>query len=254
MASTSYRVAVLPGDGIGPEVIAEAQATLELAARLGGFAVASRRSRPVALITWPPAGRWRRSFRSSSPRSTRSSPGPFGDPRVPDTVILWGTILALRQRFDQYVNLRPARLLPGVPSALRTLVDVGATSTSSSSARTPRASTRERADASTAAARPRSRSRRRSSPAPASSASIRYAFEYARARGRTAGDQRDQVQRPATRDAVLGRGHGRGRARVPRDRARERARSTRSRRAWSAIPPRSTWWLRATSSVTYSAT
>src|ERR1700750_836618 len=47
--------------------------------------------------------------------------GPFGDPRVPDTVILWGTILALRQRFDQYVNLRPARSLPGVPAALRTL-------------------------------------------------------------------------------------------------------------------------------------
>jgi tartrate dehydrogenase/decarboxylase/D-malate dehydrogenase len=47
--------------------------------------------------------------------------GPFGDPRVPDSVILWGTILALRQRFDQYVNLRPARTLPGVPGALRTL-------------------------------------------------------------------------------------------------------------------------------------
>ena len=45
--------------------------------------------------------------------------GPFGDPRVPDSVILWGTILELRQRFDQYVNLRPARTLPGVPGALR---------------------------------------------------------------------------------------------------------------------------------------
>lgn len=45
--------------------------------------------------------------------------GPFGDPRVPDALIVWGTILALRQRFDQYVNLRPARTLPGVTSPLR---------------------------------------------------------------------------------------------------------------------------------------
>jgi tartrate dehydrogenase/decarboxylase/D-malate dehydrogenase len=51
--------------------------------------------------------------------------GPFGDPRVSDAVVLWETILAIRQRFDQYVNLRPARLLPGVPSPLRTAGDGG---------------------------------------------------------------------------------------------------------------------------------
>ena len=45
--------------------------------------------------------------------------GPFGDPRVPDALVVWDTILAIRQRFDQYVNLRPARLLPGVQSPLR---------------------------------------------------------------------------------------------------------------------------------------
>ena len=45
--------------------------------------------------------------------------GPFGDPRVPDAPVLWGTILAMRHRFDQYVNLRPARLLAGVQSPLR---------------------------------------------------------------------------------------------------------------------------------------
>jgi len=41
-----------------------------------------------------------------------------GDPRVPDTVLLWGTILGLRQRFDQFVNVRPAGPLPGVPGHL----------------------------------------------------------------------------------------------------------------------------------------
>jgi tartrate dehydrogenase/decarboxylase/D-malate dehydrogenase len=44
--------------------------------------------------------------------------GPVGDPRVPDHVTLWGLLLPLRQRFQQYINLRPARLLAGVRSPL----------------------------------------------------------------------------------------------------------------------------------------
>jgi tartrate dehydrogenase/decarboxylase / D-malate dehydrogenase len=44
--------------------------------------------------------------------------GAIGDPRVPDHVSVWELILPLRQRFDQYVNLRPMRLLPGVRSPL----------------------------------------------------------------------------------------------------------------------------------------
>jgi tartrate dehydrogenase/decarboxylase/D-malate dehydrogenase len=44
--------------------------------------------------------------------------GPIGDPRVPDYVTLWGLLLPIRQGFDQYVNLRPMRLLPGVRSSL----------------------------------------------------------------------------------------------------------------------------------------
>jgi len=44
--------------------------------------------------------------------------GPVGDPRVPDHLTLWGLLLPLRQGFDQYVNLRPMRLLPSVSSPL----------------------------------------------------------------------------------------------------------------------------------------
>jgi tartrate dehydrogenase/decarboxylase / D-malate dehydrogenase len=44
--------------------------------------------------------------------------GPVGDPRVPDHLTLWGLLLPIRQGFDQYVNLRPMRLLPGVRSPL----------------------------------------------------------------------------------------------------------------------------------------
>jgi tartrate dehydrogenase/decarboxylase/D-malate dehydrogenase len=52
--------------------------------------------------------------------------GAIGDPRVPDHVSVWELILPLRQRFDQYVNLRPMRLLPGVRSPLegRTPADI----------------------------------------------------------------------------------------------------------------------------------
>jgi tartrate dehydrogenase/decarboxylase/D-malate dehydrogenase len=44
--------------------------------------------------------------------------GPVGDPRVADHITLWGLLLPIRQNFDQYVNLRPMRLLPGVSSPL----------------------------------------------------------------------------------------------------------------------------------------
>jgi tartrate dehydrogenase/decarboxylase/D-malate dehydrogenase len=44
--------------------------------------------------------------------------GPVGDPRVPDHITLWGLLLPIRQGFDQYVNLRPMRLLPGVSGPL----------------------------------------------------------------------------------------------------------------------------------------
>src|SRR5262249_44953724 len=52
--------------------------------------------------------------------------GAVGDPKVPDHVSVWELILPIRQRFDQYVNLRPMRLLPGVscPLANRTPADV----------------------------------------------------------------------------------------------------------------------------------
>src|SRR5579884_3365841 len=123
--AADYRVAVLPGDGIGPEVIAEAQATLELTATLCGFG--------VEVVTFQAGGAHH--LKTGSPMDPGVPEqlaqfdailaGPFGDPRVPDTVVLWGTILELRQRFDQYVNLRPVRTLAGVPGALRA-IDSGA--------------------------------------------------------------------------------------------------------------------------------
>lgn len=119
--AAGYRVAVLPGDGIGPEVIAEARTTLELAARLGGFGVEVETFQAGGahhLATGEPMGA---GVIDRLAGFHAILAGPFGDPRVPDSVVLWGTILKLRQRFDQYVNLRPARTLPGIPGALRSL-------------------------------------------------------------------------------------------------------------------------------------
>ena len=119
--AANYRIAVLPGDGIGPEVIVEARETLELAAHLGGFG--------VELETFEAGGA--HYLATGAPMAPdvverlggfdAILAGPFGDPRVPDSLILWGTILELRKRFDQYVNLRPVRSLAGVPGALRSL-------------------------------------------------------------------------------------------------------------------------------------
>jgi tartrate dehydrogenase/decarboxylase / D-malate dehydrogenase len=111
----------MPGDGIGPEVIAEAEATLESVASLGGFAVALEHFDAGAAHHLATGSPMAADVPERLAEFDAILAGPFGDPRVPDTVMLWGTILKLRQRFDQYVNLRPARALPGVPSPLRAI-------------------------------------------------------------------------------------------------------------------------------------
>ena len=116
----THRVAVIPGDGIGPEVVPEAVAALRSVAETSGdFAV------DVAMLDWG-SERYlvEGSLMPDGWADTLSSfdavlVGPVGDPRVPDDVTVWGLILAIRQRFAQYVNLRPIRLLPGVPCPLR---------------------------------------------------------------------------------------------------------------------------------------
>lgn len=117
----SYRLAVIPADGIGPEVIAESIQTLAcLAAVHNGIQFdlqhfdwgTERYLREGALM---PADGLTTLERGGFDGVLL---GPVGDPRVPDHVTLWGLVLPLRQAFDQYVNLRPVRLLPGIRSPL----------------------------------------------------------------------------------------------------------------------------------------
>src|SRR5438132_14408088 len=116
-----YQIVVLPGDGIGPEVITESVQTLEALAELhGGFRLetqhfdwgSERYLREGALMPQDGLAVLERGGFDGILL------GPVGDPRVPDHLTLWGLLLPLRQGFDQYVNLRPMRLLPGVASPL----------------------------------------------------------------------------------------------------------------------------------------
>jgi tartrate dehydrogenase/decarboxylase / D-malate dehydrogenase len=117
-SSPTYRIAVLHGDGIGPEVIAEAQDTLELAASLSGFGVCTDRFEAGSAHYLQHGTPMPEDTAARLDGFDAIMSGPFGDPRVPDNVLLWGTILGLRQRFDQFVNVRPAGPLPGVPGHL----------------------------------------------------------------------------------------------------------------------------------------
>jgi tartrate dehydrogenase/decarboxylase/D-malate dehydrogenase len=116
-----YRIAVLPGDGIGAEIIPEGLQTLRALAELqGNFQVETQE------FNWGSA----RYLREGSMMPADGLAilerggfnaillGPVGDPRVPDHITLWGMLLPIRQGFEQYVNLRPMRLLPGVRSPL----------------------------------------------------------------------------------------------------------------------------------------
>src|SRR5262249_15378750 len=116
----SYRIAAIPGDGIGTEVIAAGVEALEACVRRdGGFTLAFDH------LDWG-TGRYKRTGafmpadgldRIRGHAAIRS--GSAGAPDVPDHVTLWGLRLAICQPFDQYANVRPTRILPGIASPLR---------------------------------------------------------------------------------------------------------------------------------------
>jgi tartrate dehydrogenase/decarboxylase/D-malate dehydrogenase len=112
---------VIPGDGIGQEVVPEGIRVLDqLAAASQGAFVFEYESFPWGCQYYLETGRM------MDPNGLqRLRPfdaiyfGAVGWPGVPDHVSLWGLRLAICQGFDQYANIRPVRLLPGVPSPLR---------------------------------------------------------------------------------------------------------------------------------------
>ncbi len=119
--SRSYRIAVIPGDGIGVEVVPEGLRVLRRTAELHGFTVETEQFDFASAAYYRKHGEmlppdWHQTLM----RFDAIFFGAVGWPEVvPDHVSLWGSLLKFRREFDQYVNLRPVRLLQGVVSPLR---------------------------------------------------------------------------------------------------------------------------------------
>lgn len=115
-----HKVAAIPGDGIGPEVIAAGLEVLETCAqRDGGFSL------KVEHFDW--GSDYYKKHGVMMPEGGADTLRPFdaiyfgavGAPDIPDHITLWGLRLAICQPLDQYANVRPARILPGITSPLR---------------------------------------------------------------------------------------------------------------------------------------
>jgi tartrate dehydrogenase/decarboxylase/D-malate dehydrogenase len=115
-----YRIAVIPGDGIGKEVVPEGLRVLEAAARRYGFALQQESFGFASADYYQKHGRMMpEDWKEQIGRHDAIFFGAVGWPAVvPDHVSLWGSLILFRREFDQYVNLRPVRLMPGVASPL----------------------------------------------------------------------------------------------------------------------------------------
>ena len=116
----TYKIAAIPGDGIGAEVVAAGVDVLHaIAERDGSFAF------EVDTFDW--GGDYYKRHGRMMPEDGRDQIrhhdailfGSAGHPDIPDHITLWGLRLAICQPFDQYANVRPTRVLPGITSPLR---------------------------------------------------------------------------------------------------------------------------------------
>ncbi|MEP7300627.1 MAG: tartrate dehydrogenase [Caldimonas sp.] len=116
----TYRIALIPGDGIGKEVVPAGREVLQaLAAAGAGFAFAFEN------FAW--GGDWFRAHGVMMPADGLDALrgldailfGSAGDPHIPDHITLWGLRLKICQGLDQYANVRPTRILPGIDAPLK---------------------------------------------------------------------------------------------------------------------------------------
>jgi len=120
----TYNIAAIPGDGIGTEVVSAGVDVLNaIAERDAGFAF------QVDHFDW--GGDYYLKHNRMMPEDGRDQIrnhdailfGSAGHPDIPDHITLWGLRLAICQPFDQYANVRPTRVLPGITSPLRNVND-----------------------------------------------------------------------------------------------------------------------------------
>jgi tartrate dehydrogenase/decarboxylase / D-malate dehydrogenase len=125
MART-HRIAVIPGDGIGKETVPESLRVLDAAASRFGFELKTTEY-DWSCEVYQKTGRMMPEDGLDQLRESDSILlGAVGWPGVPDHISLWGLLIPIRRGFDQYVNLRPCKLMPGVktPLANRTEKDI----------------------------------------------------------------------------------------------------------------------------------
>ena len=114
-----YSIAVIPGDGIGKEVMPEGIRVLDRAADIFGFSFDWHHF-DWSCETWHATGAMMPD--DGIDRLSQHDAiylGAVGYPGVPDHISLWGLLIPIRREFDQYVNLRPVRLLPGIDCPLK---------------------------------------------------------------------------------------------------------------------------------------
>ena len=116
----TYSIATIPGDGIGKEVVPAGRQVLEaVAASSGTFRFEFQN------FDW--GGDWFRAHGEMMPADGLDAIrhkdailfGSAGDPHIPDHITLWGLRLKICQGFDQYANVRPTRILPGIDAPLK---------------------------------------------------------------------------------------------------------------------------------------
>lgn len=119
MSAPSYRIAVIPGDGIGTEVVPPALRALEVLGERHGFGLR------LDELDWS-CERYLETGAMMPADGLEQIAGhdaillgAVGWPGVPDHVSLWGLLIPIRRRFRQYVNLRPIKVMPGLPGPLR---------------------------------------------------------------------------------------------------------------------------------------
>jgi len=116
----NFSVAVIPGDGIGIEVVREARRVLDALCEFDGGIRFSYAEFPWGCGYYAEHGAMApKGFLDTLRGFDTIFLGAVGFPGVPDHVSLWGLLLPIRRGFEQYVNLRPVRILRGVTSPLR---------------------------------------------------------------------------------------------------------------------------------------
>ncbi len=119
MTAARYTIATLPGDGIGLEVVPVAIRAVDQIAQLHGFSVDWNFFEWGCDYYLQTGHMMPEDALDKISESDAIFLGAVGAPGVPDHLSLWGMLIPIRRRFDQHINMRPAKILDGITSPLR---------------------------------------------------------------------------------------------------------------------------------------